>query len=409
MCGICGFAGKATRSCSCDDASLAHRGPDGEGERASRLATVGCPRPSATGDWRSSTRLRAAPSRWRRGRRYWITYNGELYNFRDAARRAGARGTPVPHRVRHRGAARAVRARTGRRCSSDLNGIFAFAIWDAERRELFLARDRLGVKPLYYASARRDVLLRLGGQGAAPRAPAPARSATTRSPTTSPSCGCRTPTRCSRACSSCRPAIAPRFADGRLDDPRVLGHALRARGAARARVGRRGRADCVGDAVRRQMVSDVPLGSFLSGGARLERDRRRDEPRTDSVTTYTVGFRQEDLAHEIVPDDVRFARRVGTRLRRRLPRARSCEPDVVDLLPKLVWHMDEPVADPAAITTYLICCGRPRAADGDPERDGRRRDLRRLPAAPGGAAGACARRPAAGARGAAGRARSTRT
>ena len=82
--------------------------------------------------------------------RYWIIYNGEVYNFRELRRDARGAGLPVPFEQRHRGgpgALRGPRARDARR----LNGMFAFAIWDARERSLFLARDRLGIKPLYYA------------------------------------------------------------------------------------------------------------------------------------------------------------------------------------------------------------------------------------------------------------------
>ena len=75
---------------------------------------------------------------------------------------------------------------------------------------------------------------------------------------------------------------------------------------------------------------------------------------TDRITTFTVGFSERDLAYEIVPDDLRYARQVAG-LYELDYHERILEPDVVELLPKLIWHMDEPVADPAAITTYLIC------------------------------------------------------
>ena len=73
-----------------------------------------------------------------------------------------------------------------------------------------------------------------------------------------------------------------------------------------------------------------------------------------SVTTYTVGFTSEDLGHEIVPDDLQYARRVGKDFDVDY-HEEILHPRIVDLLPKLIWHMDEPVADPAIITTYLIC------------------------------------------------------
>ena len=102
------------------------------------------------------------------------------------------------------------------------------------------------------------------------------------------------------------------------------------------------------------MVSDVPLGAFLSGGvdssaivAAMSAARRR-------VSTYTVGFAAEDLRHEIVPDDLVHARRVATLFDTDY-HEQILEPNVLELLPKAVWHLEEPVADPAAISTYLIC------------------------------------------------------
>ena len=107
--------------------------------------------------------------------------------------------------------------------------------------------------------------------------------------------------------------------------------------------------DAVRAAVRRQMVSDVPLGGFLSGGIDSSAIIAEMSAAKGRVTTYTVGFSAEDLAHEIVPDDLPYARTVG-RLFGVDYHEQVLRPDVVDLLPSLVWHMDEPIGDPACIT-----------------------------------------------------------
>jgi asparagine synthase (glutamine-hydrolysing) len=113
-------------------------------------------------------------------------------------------------------------------------------------------------------------------------------------------------------------------------------------------------AETVARSVRRQLVSDVPLGGFLSGGVDSSAVVAAMDRAAERVKTYTVGFADEDLRHEIVPDDVVYARRVAS-LFATESREEILRPDVLSLLPKVVWHLEDPVADPAAVSTYLIC------------------------------------------------------
>jgi asparagine synthase (glutamine-hydrolysing) len=102
------------------------------------------------------------------------------------------------------------------------------------------------------------------------------------------------------------------------------------------------------------MVSDVPLGSFLSGGIDSSAIVAEMTAVAGDVTAYSVGFSAQDLSYDISPDDLRYARSVakefGVDYHEQL-----LEPRIVDLLPQLVRHLDDPIADPAAVTTYLIC------------------------------------------------------
>src|SRR5205085_4931606 len=107
--------------------------------------------------------------------------------------------------------------------------------------------------------------------------------------------------------------------------------------------------------VQLEMVADVPLGSFLSGGVDSSSivalmDRRSDGRR---VSTYTVGIEPEDLKFDIIPDDLQWARRVG-KLFDTDYHETMLKPDVAELLPTLIYHTDEPIADPAIITSYLV-------------------------------------------------------
>ncbi|HSE97865.1 MAG TPA: asparagine synthase C-terminal domain-containing protein, partial [Blastocatellia bacterium] len=107
--------------------------------------------------------------------------------------------------------------------------------------------------------------------------------------------------------------------------------------------------------VRSQMMADVPLGAFLSGGLDSSTIVALMSSMTErKVTTYTFGFRREDLRYDIIEDDVKWARIAGERFGVDYHEA-LLEPRVIELLPKLVYHMDEPVADPAIITSHLIC------------------------------------------------------
>jgi asparagine synthase (glutamine-hydrolysing) len=109
--------------------------------------------------------------------------------------------------------------------------------------------------------------------------------------------------------------------------------------------------------VEEQMAADVPLGAFLSGGldsslivALMQASGRTRDP----VRSFAVGYSQQDLAFDVVPDDLPYARRAA-----RLLGARNTEivlaPEMSDVLPDVVWHLDEPLGDPAAISSYLIC------------------------------------------------------
>jgi len=112
----------------------------------------------------------------------------------------------------------------------------------------------------------------------------------------------------------------------------------------------------VEEAVERQLVSDVPLGAFFSGGidstSIVEIMRRRMWP--EWPTCFTVGFSKRDLAHDVVPDDLRYSRFYAQQADVDYREA-ILAPSLVDALPRVVWHMDEPVADPAALSAYFIC------------------------------------------------------
>jgi len=353
MCGIAGFVGRADeRLISAMTSTLAHRGPDGEGTRVF-LGNDSGP-PAALGHRRLAIidpSPRGAQPMSYANARYWVTYNGELYNFRElriALERDGARfesdsDTEV---------LLAMYARHGERMLDHMNGIFALAIWDTVRSELFIARDRLGVKPLYYAesddvfyfaSEVKALLPAIGGRRLRHDALAdyltflwvPDPDTIFEGVWKLPAGHCGV------------------FADGRLRIRQYWDVTFEPEEGPEEHWARELR-QTVQESVRRQMVSDVPLGSFLSGGIDSSAIVAEASAMVPRLTTYTVGFAAEDLPYEIAPDDVRYAREVG-RLFGVDYHESTLSADLVELLPKLVWHLDEPIADPACITTYLIC------------------------------------------------------
>jgi asparagine synthase (glutamine-hydrolysing) len=353
VCGICGFVGIEDRPLiESMTSSLAHRGPDGEGievfpgREGSPPASLGHRRLSILDPSASGSQPMA------HGGRYWITYNGELYNFRELRSELRAQGFRFRSECDTE-VLLAMYARYGEGMLARLNGIFALAIWDAERDELFLARDRLGVKPLYYAE--RDGALYFASEL---KALLPALG-----PPSLRHSGIAEyltflwvpdPGTLFQGIQQLPAGHCARYARGELALTKYWDSSFDVENDLSEEVWCERVRETTQAAIRRQMVSDVPLGSFLSGGldsGAVVATMRGASPR---VTAYTVGFSEEDLAHEIVPDDLRYARSLARALDID-QRERVLSPEVVDLLPKLVWHMDDPIADPAAITTYLIC------------------------------------------------------
>ncbi|MDQ3935390.1 MAG: asparagine synthase (glutamine-hydrolyzing) [Actinomycetota bacterium] len=353
MCGICGYAGRGSDALvESMTAAMPHRGPDGSGVRTfeARDGRAG----AGLGHRRLSiidpTPRGAQPMSYAGGA-LWITYNGELYNFRELRAELERDGFAFTSDCDTE-VLLAMYRRHGRDMLDRLNGIYAFGIWDDERGELFLARDRLGVKPLYHAEHGGSLYFASEVKALLPALPQVALN---------------------------EAAVPAYLTFLWVPDPETMFRGVRMLPAGHYAVWRDGRLDIrqwwdmsfaperrpedewagavresVQESVRRQMVSDVPLGGFLSGGLDSSAIVAEMSRVAGRVSTYTVGFSPEDLSHDIIPDDVRYSREIAKRFDVDY-HEQILETEMVDLLPKLVWHMDEPVADPAAITTYLIC------------------------------------------------------
>jgi len=277
--------------------------------------------------------------------------NGEIYNYQALRSELTAQG----HRFRTASDCETIvhlYEQHGDAFVERLNGMFAFALWDARRQRLLLGRDRLGIKPLYlwndgrrliFASEAKAILALPGMRAELDPAALSGYLMLGYVPA---------PQSIFRGLRKLAPATVLSAERGQVGERRYWRVAAEIdRGPSEDEWIERVRAR-LEQSVRMQMVSDVPIGAFLSGGVDSSAvvafmSAASDRP----VKTYAIGFgggAAEDYYNEL-PYARKVAQRFGTDHHEILVR-----PDVTALLPKLLWQMDEPIADTAFITTYLV-------------------------------------------------------
>jgi asparagine synthase (glutamine-hydrolysing) len=348
MCGICGkIYFDEERTVPTDELrrmsrTLVHRGPDGEGVWTDGNVGLAHRRLSII-----DLRPEAGQPMCNEDGTVWITFNGEIYNFQELRADLQARG----HVFRTNSDTEVIvhaYEQYGRECLDHLRGMFAFAIWDTRSRTLFLARDRVGKKPLYYfADGERFIFASevkaIFADPFVPRKPDPT-------------------------------AIDHFLALGYVPAPLAAFRGVRKLPAAHwlelrngcLQIGRYWKlqylpkrkisfADAAAElqwrfaeAVRLRLVSDVPLGAFLSGGidssavvAFMARGTNRP------VRTFSVGFEDEGF------DERPFARLVADRYGTEHTEL-VVEAPVREVLPRVVSYYDEPLGDPSIVPSYAI-------------------------------------------------------
>ena len=277
-----------------------------------------------------------------------VVFNGEIYNFAEIRRDLEAHG----HRFRTRSDTEVIAhgyEEWGEDCVSRFRGMFAFAVWDERRRILLLARDRLGVKPLYYALLPDGIVF----------------GSEIKSLLEDPMVPREWDPQALDAYLTLGYVPAPRTiyrAVSKLDTAETLvvdGGRLRRRrywDLEFTGTGDVGREDehlerlgaLLDEAVRLRLISDVPLGAFLSGGIDssavvASMVRVSDAP----VLTMSVGFDARE--YDEIEHALAVARHLGCEAHTRI-----VAPDIEELLPRLAWHMDEPFADSSAVPTYFV-------------------------------------------------------
>jgi asparagine synthase (glutamine-hydrolysing) len=292
--------------------------------------------------------------------RLWLVFNGEIYNFRELRAELEGRGHRFASATDSEVILYAYRE-WGVGALDRLVGMFAFGLWDGERRQLLLARDRLGIKPLYYhhAPGRLAFASETKALLAFPdieRRLDPAAVAAFFDFLWVPD-----PDTMFDGVRKLEPGTYATYRDGALEIKRYwdvpLGPSGHDGGAAVSEADAVETLDgLLREAVESRLVSDVPLGAFLSGGvdSSLIVALMRQAGRTD-IATQTVFWPESAARYDIEVSDRDYARRVRDHFGDLDYNEIEIEADVIDLLPRLVWHFDDPVADPAALSTYLIC------------------------------------------------------
>ena len=348
MCGILGFSAADPRgaaSCDLDSAlgTLGRRGPDGKGSYADAGTLLGHTRLSiidlSTGDQPMTNEDGSL----------WIVFNGEIYNYRELQGDLRARGhflrtTSDTEVILH------LYEDRGEECLQDLRGMFAFAIWDRTRRRLFLARDRLGVKPLVYNegdagfsfASEIQALFAMRSDLSREMDPAAIDAFMTLQYIPSPMTGFR-------SVRKLPPAHYMFVRDGKVENIRrywdiPYGTPCDLSFPAACERLR----EILLEATKIRLRSDVPLGAFLSGGVDSSivvaaMSRILDSP----VKTFTVGFGvrgydETDRAREV-------ARRFGTD-----HTEFHVEGNVRELLPRAAQAFGEPFGDSSIVPTYAI-------------------------------------------------------
>jgi asparagine synthase (glutamine-hydrolysing) len=349
MCGIAGILSLNGRPVSFDElhamcSAMIHRGPDDEGLYLGRDKSVGLGmRRLSIIDLQTGRQ----PVHNEDGT-VWVVFNGEIYNFRDLRRKLEQRGhvfstatdtEVIVHLYED----------FGPHCVEHLRGMFAFALWDERARSLLLARDRLGIKPLYYAEVGERLLF-ASELKAILQVPEVNRSLSWRAvnhlftflttpPAESIIEGVRklepghifvaSPGKDPQTERYWEVRFEPDYSRSEEDYAQELRERLE-------------------ESVALHLVSDVPLGAFLSGGidsSAVVATMARLAP--GPVKTFSIGFPDRDF------NELAYARLVAKRFGTDHHEL-ILEPNVVDILEDLAWYLDEPFGDSSAIPTFMV-------------------------------------------------------
>jgi asparagine synthase (glutamine-hydrolysing) len=348
MCGICGklrFNRDESVSPELVKAmadTIQHRGPDDEGYYISGPIGLGFRRLSiidlATGHQPLSNEDGTV----------WIVFNGEIYNYQELKDYLKSKG----HVFRTQTDTEVIvhlYEELGEACVEKLRGMFAFAIWDARQKVLFLARDRVGIKPLYYWLSDKSVVF------------ASEIKAILADPEFQPEV---LPEMIDRFLTFCyvpgeetmlknvyklAPGCCMVIKDGKAQIKQYWDLSF-SPSDIRLEIAETQLLDLLEESVRLHMISDVPVGFLLSGGIDSTAMLGFAVGKTDrSLSSFTIGFSEPGIIDER-PYATLAARRYGADHHEMTIRPK----DFADFLPQFAWHMEEPVCEPQAVALYYV-------------------------------------------------------
>jgi len=344
MCGICGYTGPPGDGTVLEGMirCLAHRGPDATGSWCNERVSLGHTRLAIIDLTEAGNQPMTTPEGT-----YGVVFNGEIYNYREIRRELEEEGQAFRSRCDTEVILIGYR-RWGRPILEKLRGMFAFGVWDDAHGELLLARDRVGVKPLFYAQAGDGIVF------------ASEIKSLFRHPMIRPVVEAEAvdayltlgyvpgPQTVYKGILSVRPGHWVQWKRGKLREGRYWRPYTDSRHS-RARNGELvDEFDSrLNDAVKSHLVADVPVGAFLSGGLDSSlvaaiAQRHMAEP----LQTCTIGFAGGG-------DERAFARKVAVHVGTD-HREQMVSVDLVEELPRLLWYLDQPLFDNSVLPTYLV-------------------------------------------------------
>ena len=348
MCGITGIVRREGREVDAEllarmCEAIRHRGPDEDGFYRAGVAGLAMRRLSiidlAGGQQPIPNEDRTA----------WIVFNGEIYNYLELRRRLEDLGHKFETDSDTETVVHAY-TRWGADCPKHLRGMYAFAIWDTRKQELFLARDRVGKKPLLYAVTPSGDFVFGSEFQALLQHPEVSREIDREALDRYLSFMCvPAPLTAYKMIRKLEPGHSLRLTrDGEIKTERYwMPDFNRKEKWTEEEAGERA-LEVLRDAVRVRLMSEVPLGAFLSGGIDSSAVvALMSEASSTPVKTFSIGFEEQDFSE--LHHARRVAEHVGADHHEFIVR-----PDAVEVLPTLVEHYGEPYADSSALPTYYV-------------------------------------------------------